>query len=107
MTIVADYVHRFTRRFHRSILCSACHRPRAADRRLISGPSVYICESCIGEAAARVRPAPKTALCSFCAAPDRPVVGNWPELSICDDCVNLAQDILAVDSHVDPPSNER
>jgi ClpX C4-type zinc finger len=107
MTIVADYVHRFTRRFHRSILCSACHLPRAADRRLLSGPSIYICESCVGAAAARRAPSEHSALCSFCAHPDRPVVGSWPELSVCGDCVELAQRVLADDSGSDPPSNER
>jgi hypothetical protein len=95
MTMVADYIRRFTRRVHRPVLCSACRRPRASGRRLISGPSIYICESCIGEAAAGVISVRQQALCSFCEHPDLPVVASWPALSICAKCVSLAQDILA------------
>jgi hypothetical protein len=98
MTIVADYVRQLTRWFHGTLLCSACHLPRSAERRLISGPSIYICESCVGEAAARRAPVDETALCSFCAHPDRPAIGSWPELSICGDCVELAQSMFSHDS---------
>ena len=107
MMNVAEYVQRLTDRLHRPILCSACRLPRAANRRLISGPSIYICEECIGKAAARLMPVQHSAVCSFCAHPERPILGGWSDLSICDDCVHLAQSILADNDHPDAPSNER
>lgn len=106
MTAVAGYIRRFARHFHRP-RCSACHLPRAAGRRLISGPSVYICESCVREAAARVTAVQQPAVCSFCGHAERPVFGRWPQVSICRDCVGIAEDILADDRHRDPPSGKR
>jgi hypothetical protein len=104
MTIVADVVHRIIRRLRQPIRCSACHLPRATDRRLIAGPSIYICESCVGDAAMRRVSVHPSARCSFCARPDRPVVGSWPQLSICGDCVELTQCMLAEDDDPNPSS---
>ena len=102
MTKVADQIHRFVERFRRPVVCSACHHPCSSDRRLISGPSVYICESCVSQAAAGLVPVQQSGLCSFCAHPDQPVVGSWPQLCICGECVRLAQGMLTRDRYRDP-----
>jgi len=94
MTTVADRMRGFARRFQRPIRCSACHLPKTADRRLISGPAVYICESCVDEAATPGPTVDPSIRCSFCAHPTVAVVRTWPELSICADCVELAQSIF-------------
>jgi ATP-dependent Clp protease ATP-binding subunit ClpX len=35
----------------RSVRCSFCGHGREPNRRLVSGPGVYICEECVGRAA--------------------------------------------------------
>ena len=95
MAAIAERVRRLARRFQRPIRCSACHRPRSTGRRLISGPGVYICESCIAAAAGPgVAVAPATR-CSFCGQRGATIAGTWPDLTVCARCVELSRAILA------------
>jgi hypothetical protein len=99
VTSITERVRRFPR-------CRACRLPGGVDRRLIAGPGVYICESCI--ALARRGSSGDTAeRCSFCGRRDVPIAGDWPSLAICAPCVDLSHSILArtIGDH-DPPPNE-
>jgi hypothetical protein len=94
MTTLADYVRRFTRRNQRPLECSACGSPKSAERRFLSGPSCYICEPCVRETVARGPAADAHGLCSLCADSTKAAVRSWPKISICADCLDLAQDIF-------------
>ena len=85
------------RRFARLPRCSACRLPRGADRRLIAGPGVYLCESCIALIAHPESAIDTAERCSFCARRDVPIAGAWPSLAICTTCVELSCSILAED----------
>jgi len=86
-----------TERARRFARCRACHLPGAENRRLIAGPGVYICESCIARLASRESAAAAGERCSFCSRRDVPIVGAWPSLAICAACVELTRGILAED----------
>ena len=90
MAIFAEPVRRFPR-------CRACHLPSGVNGRLISGPGVYICESCIALLARRESVAAAAERCSFCWRRDVPIAGAWPSLAICAACLELARGILAED----------
>jgi ribosomal protein L37AE/L43A len=104
MAAIAERVRRFARRFQRPIRCSACHLPRTTGRRLISGPGVYICESCIAAAAGLGVAVAPTTRCSFCGHRDATIAGTWPDLTICARCVELARAILAADDRRSRPA---
>ena len=84
-----------TERVRRVARCRACHLPSGVDRRLIAGPGVYICESCIALLATRESAADAAKRCSFCGRRDVPIAGAWPSLAICAACVELARGVLA------------
>ena len=94
MKTLAEYARRFIGLSQTPLYCSACGRPKSVDRRLISGPSFYVCEPCVRETADLAPVANAHGLCSFCAHPDNPVVRSWPEFNICADCLDLAQEIF-------------
>jgi hypothetical protein len=75
--------------------CRACRLPSGEDRRLIAGPSVYICESCIALLASREPAADAAKRCSFCGRRDLPIAGAWPSFAICAACLELARGIRA------------
>ena len=86
-----------TERARRFPRCRACHLPSGVNGRLIAGPSVYICESCIALLATRESAAATAERCSFCRRRDVPIAGAWPSLAICAACLELARGILAED----------
>jgi ATP-dependent protease Clp ATPase subunit len=92
---IAERVRRFAHRLPR---CRACRLPRAENRRLIAGPGIYICESCIALLATGESAAATAERCSFCGRRDVPIAGAWPSLAICAACVELSQSILAEDN---------
>ena len=94
MANITERVRRFPR-------CRACRRPRGVNGRLIAGPGVYICESCIALLASRHSAADAAERCSFCRRRDVPIAGAWPSIAICTACLELARDVLAEN---DPPS---
>jgi hypothetical protein len=97
---VADITQR-VRRFPR---CKACRLPSGVDRRLIAGPGVYICESCIALLATREPAAGTAERCSFCRRRDVPIVGAWPLFAICAARIELAHGILAEDDRPSRPA---
>jgi hypothetical protein len=100
-----ERAHRFAHRFPR---CRACRLPSAEGRRLVAGPGVYICESCIALLATRESAAATAERCSFCGRRDVPIAGAWPSLVICAACLELARGALGerIGDH-EPPPNER
>ena len=94
MPAITETLRRFVRSFHRAIRCSACNLPRGAGRRLISGPGVCICESCVAEVVARKTVIAIADHCSFCHRRDNPIAGAWPDMAICNRCAELARSIL-------------
>jgi hypothetical protein len=98
-----------TRNVRRDAVCTFCGRPPSEVSKLIAGPNVYICDSCVGLAegvlggggdanpsafpAARRR---ARARCSFCAKrrhDQRPLFGG-PAACVCGDCLRLCREIL-------------
>jgi hypothetical protein len=88
-------VANITERVRRFPRCSACRLPSGVNGRLIAGPGVYICESCIALIASRESAAAER--CSFCWRRDVPIAGAWPSLAICAACVELVRGVLAED----------
>jgi hypothetical protein len=97
-----------TRNVRPDAICTWCGRPPSEVSKLIAGPRVYICESCI-EAAERVgrtgRSSPpfeerkrKTAAvrCSFCArrARQERALLTASAGSVCIDCLRVCREIL-------------
>ena len=101
MTRITERVRRFPR-------CRACRLPGGVDRRLIAGPGVYICESCIALLSSRECAGDTAERCSFCGRRDVPIAGVWPSFAICAPCVELSRSVLAQDDrHHVPRPNER
>jgi len=100
--------------------CSFCGKSQREVRKLIAGPTVYICDECIkrcneiiaeeekrAEAAPEPKPAPsqgewsakthQTLCCSFCGKSQREVrkLIAGPTVYICDECIGLCNDIIA------------
>ena len=86
-----------TERVRRFARCRACHRPSDVDRRLIAGPGVHICESCLALLAGRELAADAAERCSFCRRCAVPIAGAWPSFAICAACVELARGVLEDD----------
>jgi hypothetical protein len=97
----SERVRRFAHPFPR---CRACRLPSAEGRRLIAGPAIYICESCIALLATRQSPAATGERCSFCGRRDVPIAGALPSLAICVTCLELSQSILAEDDRRSRPA---
>ena len=97
MANITERVRRFPR-------CRACHLPRGAGRRLIAGPGVYLCESCIALLATRETPPDTAERCSFCGRRDVPIAGAWPSLAICAPCIELSHSVLAEDDRQSRPA---
>ena len=101
---MANTTERVRRVAHRVPRCRACRLPGAEGRRLIAGPSVYLCESCIALLATRESAAATAERCSFCGRRDVPIAGALPSLTICAACLELAQSILAEDDRRSRPA---
>ena len=86
-----------TERVGRVPRCRACRLPGAEGRRLIAGPSVYLCEACLALPATGDSAAGTAERCSFCGRRDLPIAGAWPSLAICAPCADLARGVLAED----------
>ena len=84
--------------------CRACRLPSAEGRRLIAGPGVYLCESCIALLATREPAAATAERCSFCRRRDVPIAGAWPSFAICTACLELSHGILAEDDRRSRPA---
>ena len=86
-------------------VCTWCGRPPAEVRKLIAGPRIYICDSCVESAERVIAGRPKPGLqvatagartrCSFCrkrADVERPVVAG--PANVCSECLRVCREIL-------------
>jgi len=96
----------FTSPLRTPIRCGGCGREKNGVRRMVSGPHVYFCESCIEQAAQQLtprRPASDGIRCRFCslfrARTDVTSVGN---VVVCADCLGYMEVILA-EAKTSPP----
>ena len=97
MANIAERMRRFPR-------CRACRLPSAEGRRLIAGPGIYICESCIALFATRESAAATAERCALCGRREVPIAGALPSLAICAACLELSQSILAEDDRRSRPA---
>ncbi len=99
-----------TRNARGDLACSFCRKPQVEVARLIAGPKVFICDSCVATAEKSMtgsggldRPVSlalavegSRARCSFCSKrrmADRQLL-TGPAGSICSDCLNICRQIL-------------
>jgi hypothetical protein len=97
-----------TRRGTPDAVCTWCSRPPAEVARLIAGPHVYICDSCVDaaeqvaaggsstEAFGRTSARAAAGRCAFCSqrgGPDRPVVTGTGG-HVCVECLRTCREIL-------------
>ena len=87
----------FDRLFNRPERCGACRRPHETAGRLVTGPWIYICESCLHQAVGVTATPRWPTRCSFCGLRNQPLAGAWPGFAICTDCAAVARRILAED----------
>jgi hypothetical protein len=93
-----------SRNRQRDLICSFCGRPPSEVKKLIAGPSVYVCDGCVEKAerafAGRASPFALTPLrrarCAFCGkarAADRPIA-LCTGTGVCAACLTLCRQIL-------------
>jgi hypothetical protein len=99
-----------TRNIKRDAVCTFCERPPSEVAKLIAGPDVYICDSCVALAEEAITGGSPTgtggllatakkgakARCSFCGhrgADRRPVV-TAAAANVCSECLRLCREIL-------------
>jgi hypothetical protein len=101
MTSLVHRVFGVAHRFQQPPRCTVCGQVQDESHRLISGRKVAICEQCITLASTSSRAARDTtveaASCSFCERKETPIAGSWRKLTICVECVGVAQRILVED----------
>jgi hypothetical protein len=86
------------------LACSFCDRTQQEVRKLIAGPAVYICDSCVAIAGRVTRTATDDppfvvgpeAQCRFCGKWPRPdlLVATDQSFSICGECLDLCDEII-------------
>ena len=98
-----------SRTVKRDTVCTFCDRPPRDVEKLLAGPNVYICDSCVDAAEKSMtgthpggrhplvpaKPRSK-ALCSFCSKPgakDRALL-TGPAANICAECLAVSRQIL-------------
>jgi ClpX C4-type zinc finger/Sigma-70, region 4 len=95
-----------TRNVTADLVCTWCDRPSREVSKLIAGPNVFICESCIEAAERAMRGIPGPGLkraavgtrrrCAFCrkrSGPRRTVVIG-PAADVCEECLRVCRQIL-------------
>jgi len=95
-----------TRNATRDLVCTWCERPSSEVSKLIAGPRVFICESCIEAAERTMGGVPTAGLqravgkgsgrCAFCRhgrSRDRSMVIG-PAADVCHDCLRVCREIL-------------
>jgi hypothetical protein len=93
-----------TERIRRVARCRVCHLPSGVDRRLVAGPGVNICESCLEALTGRKSAVDAGQRCSFCRRRDVPIAGAYPSLAICAACLELARGALAEEDRRSRPA---
>jgi len=95
-----------TRTITGDLVCTWCDRPQGEVSKLIAGPNVFICESCVEAAEHALRGAPGVGAkratatakgrCAFCrkrGSRKRSVVIG-PTAGVCDGCLRVCREIL-------------
>ncbi len=88
-----------TRKVKRDAVCTFCGRPPSEVAKLIAGPNVYICDSCVADAEKNINshmPKSFAAHCWFCGkrrSATRPVLAT-PDGNICGACLRACRQIL-------------
>ncbi len=96
-----------TRNVKRDTVCTFCDRPPSEVSKLIAGPNVYICDSCVALAErvlgggahpgtlALAKQGGKTE-CSFCSKRNttKRKMATGPAASVCSECLHLCRQIL-------------
>jgi ATP-dependent protease Clp ATPase subunit len=88
----------------KSVSCSFCDRGRQEVKKLVAGPTVFICDICVRGYTSNLTPTNNEKLqrvgdgraCSFCgqtATETRRLAGR-EDLAICNECLNLCNDII-------------
>lgn len=100
------------------VRCSFCGEPKTEERKVVAGPTVYICKECIvlalrivadalektidgpsgADDASSLKSAPAPC-CDFCGKTQKEVrrLVAGPGVYICDECLGLCADIVAVE----------
>lgn len=86
----------------RAAICTWCGRPPGEVDKLVAGPNVYICDSCVlaTERTLRRGDAVSKGRCSFCrkrAAHDRQIV-DGDRANVCRDCLQVCREIMQLDA---------
>jgi len=91
------------RRGKRDAVCTWCDRPPSEVDKLIAGPNVFICNTCIAAAERQLKtatptPAPGASrICAFCSRrANKTRALAYGTHSICSECVRVCREILAV-----------
>ena len=95
----------------RDMACSFCRKTQNEAAKLIAGPAVYICDTCVANAHRAIVEEARTAegtsierretsarfRCSFCgrAANARRVIVGVPDARVCAECLELCERILS------------
>jgi ATP-dependent protease Clp ATPase subunit len=79
--------------------CSFCGTPQNQVQRLIAGPNVFICDTCVARflTSQEARQEQQGLRCSFCGKSPRQVpflAGGSQGVSICNACLDLCQEII-------------
>lgn len=97
MRVLRDVIHRMVTHGRPPLQCSACGRTRAENNRFISGPGVYLCQTCIEGAPRPLEQEVGPRLrCRFCGEQWLlSKVTQLGEVVACRECLLLMDDILA------------
>jgi len=89
----------------KSLSCSFCGRAEQEVQKLVAGPTVFICDTCVRGYTANLRRTNEQKLqrvedgrlCSFCgkSATDTRHLAGVEDLAVCNECLNLCNDIIA------------
>jgi hypothetical protein len=100
MKDAAERTGRVARRVPR---CRGCGLPSAEGRRMVAGPGVFVCESCVALLATRASAA-TAERCAFCGRRDVPIAGALPSLALCAACLEITRGVLAEDDRPSRPA---
>ena len=77
--------------------CTFCGRAQGQCAKLVAGPGVYICDSCVALARTWTPASYPGRTCSFCGSwsPRRGRVVTRGSASICAECLDLSDEIIA------------
>ena len=103
MTVFSQVARRaavlVTSPLRKPIHCNGCGREKNGIRRMIAGPRVYFCDSCIEQAAQQLtprRPPADAVRCRFCSQfRARTDVTSVGDVVVCADCLGYMETILA------------